>query len=899
MEQDYVDPELPSPTNSSPVTLRYPTVNANVTPFALACSDHAVDMRPPLSRQPSEALSSSLGDSTYDFLEVDDASEDARTESVASVDGEETPDDVSIITSGCGSDDEGESDSDNEAPRQEAARNSEPSTDVHSASHSSGFTAHAPRSVMAESVPFLDFSKDPTEPDAAQSQANLVHVIQSLEEINTSRELSLYGSSHVGLSLHMTVSDATCAHDSFRVLVVSYNPHLAHEVTNHIKTALSAGTERAVDFAVSQCSSISRHDRSFRLKVEGSDGQLRPIHVVGGKSYALQRERWTETTPPNLAIFLHPSLADIPAFSVGNVEDHFALTRHAMLSCQVPIMDLSEYAPLFQAAPLSYTRTRKSLHLRVTTPDQKEWESQVVELLPVDLDKFLAIEPTLLNRHLACIARKSSGTLSTASKAAKRFSLPTSVRHVYKQSCEHVRRVGDLSMVKSASKRSQNIWDIVSPYLGDRPVTMLIVGILIAFSVTHSVILMSQEVSPSRQIPDVNNPVHLTLSQSSQHVEKILTSVSTVTATKTVVLAASVSSAAAKAPYPPVSSHRKDVGMSVAKMLSEFQGDFGQKTKAAGEKMLKDDEDAKRMDLNVVGDHHFILTPRVSTARSQKFKVEVSVARKYQILKTEVNQLPSGAWVVTIDPKQAYGPLTATTTWTDGKKHYKADTQFDLGSAWLKASTWERAAATIRQTLQEDLAVAQAATREISVRVTTGLQRINDDLKKTMTTPAKTNIATWKAIKKFTTKRKDVGKVLHHRSNNIAGRVSKSARIIQQTAVTRYISAIDTIRAVDLRKMLALPPAIRASQHAFKRGGNNARDLFKLIDAHAQNMKNGCWKEYQVPPPISSGKICGLACAKARADRCASRKVLEGKKKAVRKGQCAKGKGWSRQARSG
>jgi hypothetical protein len=840
--------EIVSPSSST-VTLRYPTVHADDAFADINFTDYPINMRPPFSRQPSEAPSSSLGDSTYDFMDED---------ALASADGRETPDDVSIIASndGYASDEEADEDSDNESlPRHGAPHHSEPVVEVRPTLNGSEFTSRtSPHSVMSDSVSFLDFSRDPTEPNAAQGETNLVHVVQSIEEPNTSRELSLYASSHVGLSLHMSVADRSYSENSFRVLVVSYNNHLSHEVTNHIRAALNASEmESKVDLSVTQCTSISKQDRAFDLKVEGSDGQVRPILIAGGKSYTSQGQRWTESPLPDLAIFLHPSLADIPAFTASDVEDHFALTRHAMMSCKVPILDLSEYAPLFQAAPLSYTRTKKSLHLRVTTPDKKAWESQVVELLPVDLEKFLAISPDLLNRHLACITSKSTvPSPVVASNATTGFALPTSLRNIYSRGKEGIQRL-------PATRAVNNMWASVSPYFGDRPWVMLCAAFIAVLSLTHSAMILTQAISSSRAASDVNATfsVESTSSRSSLVVHPTVISVATVTSTKSIFV---VPAASTTAPKKAITAVEKVAEKSLGKFLSE-------------EKPV---DKTQTFHVNVVGDNHIVLTPHAFTARSRKSKVEVSVSRKSQPLKTDVNKISSGAYVVEIEHKQAYGPLTVVVKWADGKTKFEKKYQVDLGSAWFKASTWARAAASIGQTLQNDLAAAQAGAREISIRMTTGLQKMNEEFKKTMNTPTKTCAAPWKALKEFTTKQKQVGKVFQYRSTTIASRVGKSYRTIQETALSKYVNAVDTIRAAArLPRMVTVTPAIHTSQRAFKRGGNNARDLLKLIDLHAQNMRNGCWEEYH--KPSSPGKFCGLACAKTRANKCATRKYMEAK----------------------
>lgn len=233
--------------------LTFPTPQIHRTLGNISIED---TMRPqPPSRAPSdatfsEAASSSLGDSVYDIVSVGEASEggllsddeDGRTESLASVDGRETPDNVDVYST-----DSEESEEEQEygydslavAASDHQSRNSTlmgiyPSVD--DSSYSARTTR--PEYSVSQTIPHLMFVKDRLESPVLWED-RFIHVFQATDEENMISELSVYGSSHVGLSMHLTASRIIPRRKGpFRLLVAAYNEHLLHDAALHIQQAL-------------------------------------------------------------------------------------------------------------------------------------------------------------------------------------------------------------------------------------------------------------------------------------------------------------------------------------------------------------------------------------------------------------------------------------------------------------------------------------------------------------------------------------------------------------------------------------------------------------------------------------------------------------------------------------
>ncbi|KIW00230.1 uncharacterized protein PV09_08268 [Verruconis gallopava] len=385
-------------------------------------------MRP--SRAPSEAPSA-LEDSVYDFVSNTDMSEssmlsdeDAHTESVASFDAN-TPDDLSVINSAEYSEEEEALNTPLDSillnstySQQLTASVEEQMVDVTPTIGDSGYTAHTVRPEPSSS--YLDFFQNDLEP-CSPHHLNLVHVVQSADHPNCNGELDIYDAKYVSVEMHMTVTKAPMLpRDSFRVLILGYYTHSNSDIAQHIKAALHS--EMPKEDVDNKTSLVMHHCVSSRFGKDRRQVVLtidHPKHLdvtlCGGKAF-LGRDPYKIW---DLAIFLHTSLANIPTYEIPKLESTFEIARLGMRASRVPIMDLSMYHPLYRAVPHLYTCEKKSLHLRVSTRRTEKSKEVLCELLPVDLDKFLAIEPHTLARHIACITERGP-TRTRAAPTAKR-----------------------------------------------------------------------------------------------------------------------------------------------------------------------------------------------------------------------------------------------------------------------------------------------------------------------------------------------------------------------------------------------------------------------------------------------------------------------------------------------
>jgi hypothetical protein len=217
---------------------------------------------------------------------------------------------------------------------------------------------------------------------------------------------------------------------------------------------------------------------------------------------------------------------------------------------------------------------------------------------------------------------------------------------------------------------------------------------------------------------------------------------------------------------------------------------------------------------------------------------------------------PPSKYTIGMPLEDAYGLVNLTIRWEPG---HSQTAEVDMGSVWLKASSWGGALSNLRQTVKEPLAVAQANTRAISIRVATGISkftRVVTDVGIENTPKA----SFWKSIIEVPSYRRD----LQPHENSIPVRLGKAFGVAHVSALTSWYDTIETIRAVNIKQALLRKPV-----QVFKRGKDNGKDLGKVIGGHASNIWNGCLKE------STAGWRCGLACLNARAEACARRKAEE------------------------
>jgi hypothetical protein len=824
------------------LSLSYPTlpIDASIAArFVLVPEDN--DMRPALpSRTPSEAAST-LEDSTYDLVSNRDLSEsgifsddeDARTESLASYD-DNTPDDISLVNSGDESDEEDVLNTPLDSvmvndtyPLQQSIMAEDPVVNVTPTIGDSGYTSRTVR--PEQSLAFLDFHIDDAE-STVSSNVHLVHTVQTIDEINCNRELGGYDTPYVGVEMHMAASKALLPQpDDFRVLLVGQDSFSTTEVAEHIKSALtvaSIGQGRALSLVVQHCVDadfgVNKREVMLELDNPSTAVTLRGGQVYHGKaSYPL----W------DVAIFLHSSLATIYPSDASRLENMFEKARLGLRAAWVPIIDLSTRHPLYQAVPHVYTCDRKSLHLRVTTKENRESEEVVREMLPVDLDHFLAIDPRTLNRHLACITESHASVMSSGSIQKK--STVVNFRETTKNAMYGVRRT---------------VTDSVPPNLKVIGQRLTVLHVLTAASLAlFALLFCTQNLGPSfvSKIP-AEHPFVQPVAQvaSAPHdgwigfMSKVSdSSVAIVSSTPTIVSSRSAQPKAV-CKKPEKESTRELHQQKERDMVAEAWKDYS---------------------LEVVDERALVLKAPSNLARLIRPNPKLVVTVNDKPISIKVKPLSTGSWA--IQTSHDIGPGTSILTLrAEYQLQHLGKFPFEYQIAiYEDKSSFEK----VKDLVAQEFVLVQDNMAELSTRMTTGLQqyigsiqqqtlavrkqaikRVNETKNALIDLPREVAQSRLEAKKRRIRHLKQAQQAIRKQGKELVVQVQAAVRDIQEVALQQYDGVVNAIRAMpQWRRDTAWP--VRAADWnphvAARRSLGNAQGLLRKIRGAPKSIE-GCMK---------------------------------------------------------
>ena len=109
--------------------------------------------------------------------------------------------------------------------------------------------------------------------------------------------------------------------------------------------------------------------------------------------------------------------------------------------------------------------------------------------------------------------------------------------------------------------------------------------------------------------------------------------------------------------------------------------------------------------VHVVGDRHIVVRPpQWFSQRRLSPKIHFQVSRRKASIEHEVSTLFEGIYSVRIPRAEAYGKMNVS-IWTTSKPRIKEQYEVDFGNPWLRIDGVRRAAGTIKKTIRNDLAV--------------------------------------------------------------------------------------------------------------------------------------------------------------------------------------------------
>ncbi len=348
---------------------------------------------------------------------------------------------------------------------------------------------------------------------------------------------------------------------------------------------------------------------------------------------------------------------------------HFA--RKFMSRHQVPCIVIS-HVPLWdrpaEIMALDYT----TLHICLEAHDTS---TSIVKRLPVNLETFMNLDAYQMNRNLAYLGNKHK-----SSKRTPRNSMSG-------QGTSTVSRVDEDGSYFSlnfpfmdkplSSKHLLLLKRILLPGL------FLILGLLL-----HQVIM-----SVATGDPNVLGASILTDMRRAcgRHGSAVPTSLQS-------------DSASVKSPLS--SSHEA----SMSKNKSPLASNLALTSFLQGRQTISPNK-SENFQVGIIGDCHIILRPPYWFMRSRKtHKLAFNVTRKGSGLHHQVSMPFDGVYALEIPREDAYGTLNVS-LWTTSKPTVNETFQVDFGTSWLKASVWNRAEQFISSSMVKNRDMLQAAVK--------------------------------------------------------------------------------------------------------------------------------------------------------------------------------------------
>lgn len=520
---------------------------------------------------------------------------------------------------------------------------------------------------------------------------------------------------------------------------------------------------------------------SMTITNQGSSDRKLVESVWSGAEHTVT-DNWSL---PDLAVFYLSESDDISAKQTRYFVRKF-LGRH-----QVPCIIISQ-APLWdrpaEIIALDYTTP----HICLKTHDSS---ISIVKRLPVNLETFMNLDASQMNRNLAYLAKKHVSSmrkaprLSISNQETSRNSYVSGKGDYFSSDFPYIKK-STLSKHLTQFKRI-----FLSGVLFMLVILLYQIFIPIAFLVPYVPAQQEKGMSMMTTIQRVCPKFGTAVPISAQSDSALMTS------------PVSLSSNQA-------SNSREKSHLASNSALTSFLHSRQAFT------LNKTDN----FEVGIIGDCHIVLRSPSWFIRSRKtHKLVFNVTRSELVLHHQVSMPFDGVYALEIPKEDAYGTVNVS-LWTTSKPIINESFEVDFGRSWLKASTWNKAAQVISSSINKnrDRIVASIMVPYHRFNINSG------------------NLVPWRS-KIADEARKDTGKP----SITPTKQATKSLAIIHTTAV-------------DFPHKLLLRLS-DGSNAASKDVIYRARQLYKGVTGHAYNSSVLLLEECQRFPQVVAGNVREIA----------------------------------------
>lgn len=408
---------------------------------------------------------------------------------------------------------------------------------------------------------------------------------------------------------------------------------------------------------------ILRLELAYRLTVESS---------WIGSEFAMT-EGWKA---PDVAILVVPEEDNFGTRRTRQAAQSF-MSRHA-----VPSIVISQTPQWDKAAKDPVTLDYLTPHLCLEARHLKDGHGQILRRFPVDLATFLNLDPGQLNRNLACLSMayepKDSQTRSKGDLSTKKIlgGNPWSFKETFDSFVADIRKEGVQGL-----NRYEYLATMLVSLLG-----MMVIGVGLTS------ILGASKVSNSRVFP-TDTVASLAL----------YTATSTAATSTAPVLISSSSTVAASS-----SSQTHDL-MSPALKASRSLSTTTDIASFLLDAYTLAPNKSEQFKIHVLGDCHIVLRPPHWFSKMRKSPhLLFKVLRGDTEIPHQIITLFDGVYALQIPREDAYGMLNVMIR-TESKPKISESFEVDFGSSWLKVAGWKQATHALRKKIPNNLSAVQTS----------------------------------------------------------------------------------------------------------------------------------------------------------------------------------------------
>ena len=398
-------------------------------------------------------------------------------------------------------------------------------------------------------------------------------------------------------------------------------------------------------------------------------------------------------------------------------------------------------------------------HLCLETSGVDNTRPRIIKRLPIDLATFLNLDAVQVNRNLACLTdvratvEKKFQDLPLSNRNPRHDPSARERGNCYgrKPGCDNLTWIDYLfESVRLAVKSS-----VLGLVLLALAISCLGIRQYLAYSQTGSVIA-SVPAFPPLQLSSLEQP-QLTSKTNTARFEH--------TPTHNLVPSAPLRTASSKA----------KAGIQSNTDLTSFLFDTQALTP----------NNSANFKVHVVGDRHVVLRPPHWFMRYRKApKLSFSIVRLKQPVKYELSILFDGVYALKVPREEAYGILDVSVQ-TTSKPKINETFQVDFGNTWFRAASWKNAARTVSDSIRGDIEVVRSGLSTIYTNANTEVQRVKQDV-----------------VKKVETARSELGWIRSASSNGTA--MATDLARAQTKRLSRTISKRFSTKGAVLTKQLSI-----------------------------------------------------------------------------------------------